>query len=64
MVELYAKILQIICTAFEEYVPQFCRLCKNYAHIFCSFVLLIVHILEIKSTYKLTHTKSDYSANN
>ena len=45
MVELCAKILQIMHAALEDYVPSFCQLCTNYRHHFFRFVLLIFSIL-------------------
>jgi len=34
MVELCAKILQIMRNDFKDYAHTFCQLCAHYAHLF------------------------------
>jgi len=60
MAELCAKILHIMHTAFEDYVPSFCQLYTNSACIrfYCLFWDFLIEI----STYILFHTReSNYS---
>ena len=52
MVEICAKILQIMCNNFKDYAHTFCQLCAHYAHLFPVCITHNWHST-IKRTFKI-----------